>query len=152
MYNTGMKYKDSITSVISGAISMSAEARRIGVNPATLHRELVKHPDYKAAKADGRIRKPGISTDRLIDIPGNHPALEAVRQGVSINDVCRQYNVTPTALKKAMLSAGMDLPIIPTKPRRVAESELHAATVAVQRTLIAHNRALETLSSLLAHQ
>lgn len=104
-----MKHLPEIERILSGE-SLYAVAKSVGVNTTTIRRELIKHPDYAKAKADGIIRKPGIPgrPEKLAQEAVNSPAVAEVVAGATTTATAKKYGLPVASLTKMVHIAHPD--------------------------------------------
>lgn len=108
-----MKYKTQVEEVLAGA-SISATAKKYGVDPGSISRDLRKHPDYAKAKAEGRIRPPGLpgKPQKLLDAAATHPAVaEVLASADTVSEIAKRHGVPPASLAKMVHVAHPDFSI-----------------------------------------
>jgi hypothetical protein len=90
-----------VAAVIAGS-PLNQEAKKAGVNSATLHRLVVKDPDYVKAKEDGRIRRPGLpgKPQKLLDEAHQSPAVAEVLAGSTITAAALRHGIPVSSLTK----------------------------------------------------
>jgi len=94
-----MKYLPEIERILSGE-SLYAVAKSTGMSPETIRRELIKHPNYVKAKADGIIRQPGIPGKSKMDASEHSAAIAEVVAGGTTTAVAKKYGIPVASLNK----------------------------------------------------
>lgn len=104
-----MKYLPEIQRILSGE-SLYAVSKEAGVNSNTIRRELIKHPDYAKAKAEGIIKKPGIPgrPEKLAQEALDSPAVAEVVAGGTTTAVAKKYGLPVASLNKMVRIAHPD--------------------------------------------
>ena len=104
-----MKHKTQVEEILAGA-SLYATAKKYSMSPETIRRELIKHPDYAKAKADGIIRKPGIPgrPEKLAQEAFNSPAVAEVVAGATTTATAKKYGLPVASLTKMVHIAHPD--------------------------------------------
>lgn len=75
---------DAVNRVVAGDLSMSAAAKLAGVSVSGLRLKVLKHPDYEAAKASGRIQSKPVMAARDVGELRAHPAvIDVVENGMT---------------------------------------------------------------------
>lgn len=91
----------AVQAVIDGSISINQAAKQAGVAAMTLHRKVAKHPDYEAAKADGRIKQKLALNPVNVEDLANHPAVrDVIDNGLSYAVAGEKHGVVPMTLHR----------------------------------------------------
>lgn len=91
--------------------SMRSQSDLAGVNVNTLRREVLKHPNYEAAKAEGKLHtwsKP----PTLRAAAENHPAVDEVVAGATLLETAAKYNLPLSSLRTMVKIANPDLNLL----------------------------------------
>lgn len=125
-------YSEAINAILAGS-PIVVEAKKLGVNMNTLRRILIKHPDYEAAKADGRVRT--VTPARLKYEATDSPAVAEVLAGSTVAAAAAKHGIPVTSLAKMVKIArpGISLQHRDKTPEELLALELKKATKAMEK-------------------
>ena len=108
-YTLGMKHTIQVNEILAGA-SLNATAKKYGMGPETIRRELIRHPNYAAAKASGVIRQPGLPgrPQKLLDEAATSLAVAEVVAGATTTATAKKYGLPLASLTKMVHIAHPD--------------------------------------------
>lgn len=136
-----MKHQTQVEEVLAGA-SLYATAKKYEMNPETIRRELIKHPGYADAKANGTLKQPGIPgrPQKLFDEAAISPAVAEVIAGATTTATAKKYGLPVASLTKMVHIAHPDfslqhrgktkLEVLEEKMRKLALAKAKAERLA----------------------
>lgn len=154
-YSAMMKdLSDSIHNVLAGK-SVNSEAKLAGVNPTTLRRLVMKHPDYVDAKAKGLLHKPGLPGYVPLDPDKVEAAISAItRDGLTVEAAALLHGMAVSTVNKEFRRRYPDSQLKRggLGVKRDPESKLQRARAAVDLARAALARAEAELGALISTQ
>lgn len=136
-----MKYIHEVERVLAGE-SLYAVSKSAGLNSNTIRRELIKHPGYAAAKANGRLKPKHIPGRPLRDRndANDARAIAEVIAGATTTATAQKYGLPVASLTKMVHVAHPDfslqyrgktkLEVLEEKMRKLALAKAKAERLA----------------------